>query len=474
MSENNLDKILRDKLAEKQYEYKDEYWNAAKQYIDTQNNSKKNRSYFFFFLILPVAVISAGLAIYALSGKDTQSPQQITSQEEIKTNPKEKENLSTPTTSPQTTSHSFTTVNETATKEAIHAQNSQSSTHGGVETSTTTADAIATQNASQQNLAKNISPQIGSQRSITDKQSTITTINTMSPPLKTEQEIGACYLPGIDVMGTKLLTASMPEIKEIRLKNSKLPQPKKFGYGIYGEYYFNPKDIVMDELQLNAQQLWSAGAFAEYGINKHFSVQVGVGYQHQNFQLVKTYDEISEWTDSDVTDNSYWNYDSTLQWQYNFTFNNGVPTYMDSNLVQLLDSTYISQFDTTYINKSDTQNLRSTARYRLNWIEVPLKLRYQHHFGRWDAYGAIGIYANYLASISKSTSTENAASFPELSDFNRFTLDGSLQIGVAYFLTPHLRISIAPSVRMDILQRYAFIDNRSVRFGLTSGIIYRL
>lgn len=465
MIDNDIDKILRDKVGDIQYEYKDEYWKSAKQYIDSQKPARNNR---FLLWLIPLALmLGIGSGYYFTDNTSLPQYQQrnrITQATKTNSNYNEAltaiENHTSKTTDPISQDKKYLKEQE----HTFNPTNTINSKNEVEENSLESARKKVNRSSMDYEPAKSQSTLLASH---TNNNSAIT--KAVSREFENPFH---CSPISFNQLFEDSLTSIHPAFERPILDGNKLSKPQRLGYGLYGEFFFSDAQSTA-EVELNEQSFWSIGTFAEYRLNKNFSFQLGVGYQHQNFRIKSTDRIINEFARPEIVDASYWDYNSYSEWQYQFTFNNGVATHIDSIWTQVTDSNYVYQNDTNYINESDTQQVEKSARYRLNWVEVPLKLRYSHTFGNWEAYGSVGIYMNYLASITKFDLTENTSDLPEIEDFNRLTIDGSIQAGIAYYISPHLRINLAPIVRMDVTKRYGFVNQQSIRYGLTSGIIYR-
>ncbi|MEK7253770.1 MAG: hypothetical protein AAB316_03435, partial [Bacteroidota bacterium] len=71
--ENNLDRFFRENLSERQFEFKDEYWQEAEKLLDA-NKRRRRRALIFWWLGGAALVATVAMAVVAIGGKNERSP----------------------------------------------------------------------------------------------------------------------------------------------------------------------------------------------------------------------------------------------------------------------------------------------------------------------------------------------------------------------------------------------------------------
>jgi len=489
MNGENLDKKLREKLAEKQYVYKDEYWVGAKQFIDQQNDSGRNRGFLWFAL---VALPLIGGAICLIPSSEslrqslTYSPR-ITSSIELAPLIASQSDFAALNSGIHNTQ--IATSKPTTVKENL--SDNKQSTSRKKQSSTLPKEyeidhAVASSSASSIYISTRatdefISEPEANSLSATTMSESATMINIASTELTytsvnvnefatTKSRAFEARLDSLLPFG---LATQLDQQAPILLKKKFSPaKASKLSIGLYSQFYL-PSTFTEDQYKLKEHSFWSAGALLSYPLTNSVAVSGGIGLQQQVTQLSLVTSKTSTSTDFVVDANNIPVITTSEEWQYEFRFSSGVPVFIDSNLITITDTTFIVEYDTTEIVTVDTNTSSHSANYRFNWIEVPLYLSYSKQLGRWDVFGAVGLHANYLASITVDNSSADAP-LPDKNQIRTVALDGSVQLGVSYYISTHLKANLAPTFRTNLTRRYDFVDNRNMYYGLTFGLFYKL
>ncbi len=504
MKGSDFDNILRNKVSEKEYLYSDAHWQSAKQFIDEKRASK--RRWVFFYSCL--AALTIGAASYILwpdysaneqisftnhSTKNTNKPfDQITNsaastnssssnveqEAEEKTSVKEQTqieqtigeaNSSTipPIKSKQTPPKKNLERGKESSTEALHEPYVQSNKVEAAPFGSTSLEKPSNQILTSSTLITGVSNQKTIASSNILKRGGQASISELIP---NNHRIKESPL----FLASTLKSAEYDEADiYIKSRSSKASRKRMLQIGTYGQLYLTEKATDVKYTIAN-DQLWSAGVLAIYPLTKSITLQAGLGYQHQQFDLSFTQRRISTTIVSNVETTSTPYVTASQHWEYLMDFSGGVATSVDSVQVTVHDTSYVTSYDTLETIVSDTSNATVKSNFVINSIEVPLFLNYSKPFGRWEVFGGAGIHLNYATSIQVASNAGSEQEMPTEDQVKSFGLDASVQLGLSYIISPELKLSLAPTYRMNATKRYEFIDRRSNYTGLTVSLLYRI
>jgi hypothetical protein len=495
MKGNDFDNILRNKVSEKEYSYSDAHWQSAKQFIDEKRASR--RRWVFFYSCL--AALTIGAASYALWPDHTNGQISSTNRSIKNTNinattsksnkpssteeyTEQKPSIKDHTTIEQTIGESISSTippikskqtppkknfetNSESPYEAIQEAHIQSKEIHATPVSSIALEEMSDEIPTSSALIASVSNQKTNDNNLISRegQASISDLVPTNHRIKESPLFLASYLMSTDDDESDIYIKSHPE----------KARKKMLQVGTYGQLYLTEKAVDV-KYTIENDQLWSAGVLAAYPLTKSITLQTGLGYQHQQFDLSFTQRSISTKIVSDVETSLTTNVSTSQHWEYFMDFSAGVATSIDSMLVTVYDTSYVTHYDTFETIVSDTSHSTVKSNFVINSIEVPVFINYSKPFGRWEVFGGAGIHLNYATSIQVASNAGSEQEMPTKNQVKNFGLDASVQLGLSYIISPELKLSLAPTYRMNTTKRYEFIDRRSNYTGLTVSLLYRI
>lgn len=295
------------------------------------------------------------------------------------------------------------------------------------------------------------------------------TVNSLS----SREKLSLLYLPTISLLDLEN-QSSLENVSQNTNSNSKkqisLPLSLRLSAGNLWSNGFN------EGTQIDAQNL-NMEFSAEYHLNSHWGIQLGLSYnqviENQSFDNIETY-ESNYW---DVQDNSFWDYQNEV------VTTDGIwwlgSWWQTPSNDTLVDSTFVTQFDSNYVQQTDTSNSKLNANHQIKIIEIPLMVTYNIWINRWSvqlATGAsIGIYSGSTGHViinGDPTSIKNT----ESSLFNSIQYNYLLSTEVGYTITNHWQISLRPQMKMNLNSMYkndSGFAQKFLYYGVNAGLVYR-
>jgi hypothetical protein len=207
--------------------------------------------------------------------------------------------------------------------------------------------------------------------------------------------------------------------------------------------------IRRDELR---QSSYSLGILLDYNLNKHWSVQSGAVFTSKAIHISpKTI---------------YADKDDQGEIKYRFNCSSGY-TFLSS---------------TTVANPAVGDSLQAFgATNTLQYISVPLALKYHHYISKIDLFATAGTAFNMLTKgkiateIGSGTSKEVSTS-TSINGLKSNYFSGNIGLGLSYSITRSIALSFMPSYNfaLNSSTRDATVKTYPNNFSLAAGIRYRL
>jgi hypothetical protein len=259
-------------------------------------------------------------------------------------------------------------------------------------------------------------------------------------------------------------------------------------FSIFYDYYINNKyrfklnnPELQNEFKTLSENLKDNNSFG-FGLGidyfyRRFYINSGISYftnrQKINFEKVET--EINTITEFQYFDNSVWIYDTV--WFLD------LDEYLNGNIVYIphVDSTNFVFKDSISIAIKDTvlKNLNYSAENSMSYIEIPVVFGYSFKTGKLEIIPKAGIIGGLLTGKKGNFYDLYSDEILPIAEipYREFNLDYYFSLNLNYSFTKKFGIYVEPYFRDNFINsfngNYA-LDLRSMRYGLRTGISYKL
>lgn len=423
MSKKSLDDLLKEKLANQEFVFRDEYWADASAFIQSQQPLWKKLAFWRNAAFITTAILGVGLASYFLLNKEANQPiatfspsdasetievnttlisanttsEKIEEASTIKTetNPTEnslpKKAINYPTSTKkeliETINHkSEATKNQRITKTTQNISLPNNEAFTAMASSKPAVDIEAVQNVESSN---------------SDVNNTLEIIETADATSNSASEVEISEVNATDFFINKLdLIEALPTAKRDTdyvsnrsktYSKSKWYLPATASLEVYNQ--LKTYDFLSDSASVAQYKVSGVALSTQFSVLPKWQLNIGFAYdtrtinwQNQPFETTK--ENLS------IVDNSFWNYTYQTILTPGYKYNQGV-AFHDTTESLLTDSTLVQQMDTTYSTIIDTVQ-QSKQSFSASYVSIPVVFNYVVPMGRFNLLVGLGVRNSFM------------------------------------------------------------------------------
>lgn len=477
MSEDNIDKLLRDKLSGKAYPYDDAYWQSAQSYIQQQKQSRGGISWSVLALIGVFIALSGAAGTWLWLKPSSMAEEKTEKLPTLRPTemPSVQSEKGTVNSQIEHSSKSRVGYPEQAIKERKSELSNRDQTasaynapNGKKAHPTVNNTSISSHQQFNKQSFKSSRNPYSAESTNPFSNHTIKQDGTPSIPHDTREERSLFDALTMEPKETKGLKHSKQGVAQLN-QRFETSSPSLIGYGIFTNAFFMGAQENSGYAFENYREM-AIGAFAQYQVSARWTIEGGLGYNSQRFNLQQEITSLTERTASTVTNHPEWQVTEQTETVYDMEFSGGVPVHFSSQQVTVYDSTLVDNFDTTYQTVTDTNHQRWSGNYTVNYIQLPLTVAYHYPINRWDVFASAGVIPHVRSGV-QLRGQEGTLDQPN--PFREFSIDGTLGIGFQWDFTENWRIGVTGASRFALSRPYTITPNGFTRWGIQSHLMYR-
>lgn len=487
MSKNSLDDLLKKKLANQEFVFRDEYWADASAFIKTQQPLWKKIAFWRNTAIVTVSILGIGVASYFLLDKNATN---------ATTNNSIVEKASTENTVETTPSIS----NQAIENKAITPTSETSSSSIDNRSLTVEVNNKITANKFLKTNTKRIAQP---ENPITTKKpkaiAQITTIQSSNLVFENEIDVDTKAIVAESSAKTSIeaaiestsevakienqietyqVLALMPIINElagmkrdsdyVSERNKKYSTAKWFVPTTVSLMAYNQLktiDLLSDSATIAQLKTTGVDISAQFQLHPHLQLSAGVAYatrtinwQNEEFYVLKN--------KIDLQDNSFWNFSHQTIYTPGYKYSQGV-AFNDSTASVLTDSTYVQQIDSLQSTESITYYQRKQS-FTAHYISVPVVINYVLPLNRFNVLVGIGFRNSFLV---KNDFVANPEYDFALIKAPKYSMNIMGNLGCEAILNDRLKLAAGVRYEQLLLNGLQFEHGMNLRPGGIQGYV---
>lgn len=460
----NLDKHIKQKFNEQNFEFKEEYWQAASALIDQHQKGKKKMRIIIRWASIFTFLLMVGTVLFVFF------PEQKNSDVSLTPSSKVKEEINTTNSGSYSYPESHVSKNKSDNAISEH-QNSS------IVKSNDQKD-IVLSNTSLNNTKQSSSKKISSvdiTNSSTPKTNLISNQNLVaehvSQPLADEkleahleQDQSNPLLSWDDynmtTLGIQPFIPSTAHTQEKKDNSKPLFYLPYFSVGLYAGIHSSQRSIEVKEAfnsvlkdkktsEENTQSSYNVGIEGQYYFKQRWSVSLGAEYMSYVENI--NYSGIDK-NSTHINDESYYDIKDSSFWNSGWVMIDSMPRFLQYASYHVVkDSTFIQKSDTT-VSKYTDENIKSlNGQNRYSYIEVPILVGYQFPYKSFEIQLQSGLSMGFLQSHQAKYAVDNE-------DYNNQSLVNIkqqvsnliLRVSVLYPLNQQTYLYLQPAYKTQI------------------------